>query len=81
MPRLDCFFFFAITSQFVSKLRTLFGPEEVEATLRDKCVYLDTWFTGGDFAGAALEQLKSAIKRRTLAATSDFCFRFTLGTT
>lgn len=30
-------------------------------------VILDTFFTGGDFAAAAVEQIATAVRRRTLA--------------
>ena len=46
--------------------RKLLGVEVVESKLSQSRIHWDMWFTGADFAGSALMQLKAAIHKRPL---------------
>ena len=46
--------------------RIFYGADEVKAKFQQAKFHMDVWFTGGDFAGAALEQINTAVRRRTL---------------
>ena len=53
-------------TQHLSPLRLLFGVDEVRTMLEKANIFLDVWFTGGDFAMAALDQINAAVRRRNL---------------
>lgn len=52
--------------QHLSPLRLLFGADEVRSMFEKANIFLDVWFTGGDFAMAALDQINAAVRRRNL---------------
>ena len=52
------------------QVRLLLGPEEVASRLKEQKFFIDTFFTGGDFASFALQQIGKAIERRSLSFTS-----------
>ena len=50
-----------------STLRLLFGPQEVQDKMKNAECCIDTWFAGGDGASEAVLQIKTAVRRRSLA--------------
>ena len=46
--------------------RKLLGPDEVRSRFETSCLHLDSFFTGGDCPGIAMDYIMAAVRRRCL---------------